>query len=435
MALPARLKVYILTVAVVAALLFIYLALAAGEVFWPGVLLFGLLVLLSESLPVDLPRTASISVSFTILFAAILVFKPLVAVLASLFGAFAFREIKKKIPWYRVIFNASQFVLSTGMAALVYVNTGGILLFARGLSFADFPGIFLPLSLSALTFFILNTFSISIAIAFSEDLSPVNVWLFDYKWLVPNYFALAALGVILAQVYVMAGAAGIILLIMPLLVARETFNVYRKLRGAYEGTVRSLVKAIEAKDPYTAGHSERVADYAEKIARQIGLREDGVEVLKYAALLHDVGKMGVTKKILNKIGQLSDAEYKKVQEHPTIGVNILKEVEFLRGVIPSVFHHHEHLNGRGYVDGLKGEEIPLMARILAVVDSYDAMTSTRPYRISLDKDEVVEELVSCCGEQFDRTVVGAFLKVLGVEADFEKVMAKAREGRSRGGQG
>lgn len=432
MALPAKLKVYILTVAVVAALLFIYLALAAGEVFWSGVLLFGLLVLLSESLTVDLPRTAAISVSFTILFAAILVFGSKVAVLASLFGTIALRDIRRRVPWYRVIFNASQFVLSTGMAALVYVNTGGILLFDRGLSFADFPGIFLPLLLSALTFFILNTFSISTAIAFSEDLSPINVWLFNYKWLIPNYFSLAALGIILAQVYVMAGAAGIILLIMPLLVARETFNVYRRLREAYEGTVRSLVKAIEAKDPYTAGHSERVADYAEKIARRIGLREDEVEVLKYAALLHDVGKMGVTKKILNKIGQLSDAEYKKVQEHPVIGANILKEIEFLESIIPSVFHHHEHLNGRGYVDGLKGEEIPLMARILAVADSYDAMTSTRPYRVSLGKDEVVEELISCCGEQFDRTVIEAFLKVLGVEADFEEIISKAREGRSKG---
>ncbi|MDI6892218.1 MAG: HD-GYP domain-containing protein [Actinomycetota bacterium] len=432
MALPAKLKVYILAVAVVAALLFICLALAAGEIFWPGVLLFGLLVLLSESLTVDLPRTGAISVSFTILFAAILVFGPKVAVLASLFGAIALRDIRRRVPWYRVIFNASQFVLSTGMASLVYVNAGGILLFDRGLSFADFPGIFLPLLLSALTFFILNTFSISIAIAFSEDLSPINAWLFNFKWLIPNYFALAALGVILAQVYVMAGAAGIVLLVMPLLVARETFNVYRKLRGAYEGTVRSLVKAIEAKDPYTAGHSERVADYAEKIARQLGMREDEVEVLKYAALLHDVGKMGVTKKILNKIGQLSDTEYKKVQEHPVIGANILKEIEFLKSIIPSVFHHHEHLNGRGYVDGLKGEEIPLMARILAVADSYDAMTSTRPYRVSLGKDEVVEELISCCGEQFDRTVIEAFLKVLGVEADFEEIISKAREGRSKG---
>jgi putative nucleotidyltransferase with HDIG domain len=157
-----------------------------------------------------------------------------------------------------------------------------------------------------------------------------------------------------------------------------------------------------------------------------------VEVLKYAALLHDVGKMGVTKKILNKIGQLSDAEYKKVQEHPTIGANILKEIAFLESIIPSVFHHHEHLNGRGYVDGLKGEEIPLMARILAVADSHDAMTSTRPYRVSLGKDEVVEELISCCGEQFDRTVIEAFLKVLGVEADFEEIISKAREGRSKG---
>jgi len=205
---------------------------------------------------------------------------------------------------------------------------------------------------------------------------------------------------------------------MPLLVAREAFKVYMRLRGAYADTVKSLITAIEAKDSYTRGHSERVAKYSEMIARQLNLSEGKIEMFKYAALLHDVGKIGVAKRILCKPCQLSQDEYKKVQEHPDLGAFILKDVRFLKEVMPAVQHHHEYFNGAGYgddVNNLKGKSIPLVARIVTVADAFDAMTSVRPYRDAMTSLDAAKELRACIDVQFDPDVVDALISALDME--------------------
>ena len=312
--------------------------------------------------------------------------------------------------------NGSIAVLETSIASLVYYHSGGFSLLARnGLTYFDFPSILIPLVLCAATYFLVNSSLVSIAISFHEDISPINVWLFDMKWLMPNYFALAPMGVIFAQVYVITGIPGIVLIVIPLLVAREAFKVYMRLRGAYTDTVKSLVTAIEAKDAYTRGHSERVAKYSEMIARQMKLSEDKVELIKYAALLHDVGKIGVAKKILSKPSQLSEDEYRKVQEHPDLGASILKDVEFLKDVMPAIQYHHEHFDGSGYGSGLEGATIPLVARIMTAADAFDAMTSVRPYRDAMTSLDAAKELRACIGTQFDVDVVDALVAALDIE--------------------
>jgi putative nucleotidyltransferase with HDIG domain len=185
-------------------------------------------------------------------------------------------------------------------------------------------------------------------------------------------------------------------------------------------TVGSLVTAIEAKDSYTKGHSERVARYAESVARELGWSEDRVQTIRYAALLHDVGKIGIAKKILGKAGKLSEEEFKVVKDHPDLGARIIKEIQFLEDVIPAVIHHHESLDGSGYLEGLVGDSIPLEARIMAVADSYDAMTSARPYRPALNIETAAKELVACSGTQFDQNVVQALLKSLSLERAGER---------------
>lgn len=383
--------------------------------YWKDILIFGLLVFLSEQFAIDLPTRATISVSATIILAAAFSLGPLVAALATFFAVISWNDIKDRVPLYRVLFNFSQFLLSAGLAGLVYLKSGGFILIERGLKLTDFPFIFIPLLLASATYFLLNTGLTSFAIGFLEDISPLNVWLFNYKWMMPNYFMLAILAIVLAQVYAGTGVFAVVLLFAPLIIARETFQVFMKQRRAYAETIAALAKTLEAKDAYTAGHSERVSKFAELVARELKLREDRVEFVKYAALLHDIGKVGISKRILNKPGRLTDEEFAKIQEHPEIGANILKEVEFLKNIVPGVFHHHEHYNGNGYRGGLKGEEIPLEARIIAVVDCFDAMMSNRPYRKSYSKKAVLKELKFCCGTQFDETIVEALFKVLSVE--------------------
>jgi len=416
---PKKVKIYSILLFVWAVALLSYLFLTTSGLSWKHILFFGVLVWLAESLGIDLPKVGAVSVSFAILFAVILLFDPLTAVLVSLFTTVVWRDIKQRTSIYRWIANGSIAVFDAGIASLVYYHSGGFSLLARnGLSYSDFPSVLIPLVLCAATYFLINTALVAIAISFFENIYPLNIWLFDMKWLIPNYFALAPLGVIFAQVYIITGIPGIILIVMPLLVAREAFKVYMRLRGAYADTVKSLITAIEAKDSYTRGHSERVAKYSEMIARQLNLSEGKIEMFKYAALLHDVGKIGVAKRILCKPCQLSQDEYKKVQEHPDLGAFILKDVRFLKEVMPAVQHHHEYFNGAGYgddVNNLKGKSIPLVARIVTVADAFDAMTSVRPYRDAMTSLDAAKELRACIDVQFDPDVVDALISALDME--------------------
>ncbi len=193
----------------------------------------------------------------------------------------------------------------------------------------------------------------------------------------------------------------------------------RELRTAYIQTIRALAEAIDAKDTYTRGHSERVAVYGSRIGRQMGLRTELIERIYFAGLLHDVGKIGVPDAIITKPDRLDADEYEEIKKHPEIGAKILEPVEFLHSIVPCVRHHHEWFDGSrlGYPDRLAGDQIPLPARVIVVADTVEAMTSDRPYRKALPIDVVVAELHKYSGTQFDPVVVEAFLKLLEDEGD------------------
>lgn len=193
----------------------------------------------------------------------------------------------------------------------------------------------------------------------------------------------------------------------------------QELRTAYIQTIRALAEAIDAKDAYTRGHSERVAVYSSRIARQLSLRKDMIERVYFAGLLHDVGKIGVPDAIITKPDRLNDAEYAEIMRHPEIGAKILEPVEFLRSVVPCVRHHHEWFDGcqRGYPDRLAGDQIPLPSRVIVVADTVEAMTSDRPYRKALPLEKVTAELHRFSGTQFDPVVVDAFLRLLEQEGE------------------
>ncbi|MDI6799990.1 MAG: HD-GYP domain-containing protein [Actinomycetota bacterium] len=375
---------------------------------------------MAESAGIDLPRVGAVSVSFTIIFAAVLLFEPLTVILISLFMTVVWRDIKKKTSIFRWMVNGGIAVFDAGLAALIYQKLNHPSFITKGgLTYLDFPSILLPLALAAITYFLVNTALVSVAIGLIEKMHPLNIWVLNERWTIPSKIFLATLGIALAQLYVSSGISSIILVVAPLLIARESFRVYMRLKAAYGDTVRALIASIEAKDSYTKGHSERVADYVELAARKMRFPENEMDLIKYAALLHDLGKIGIPRRILCKPSQLSSDEYESIKKHSEIGAELLKDVDFLRSVLPVVESHHEYYNGMGYGAGIRGESIPMLARVVSVADAFDAMTSLRSYREPMTFPEAAAELLYCSGSQFDKDVVKIFIEMLGEEGKLD----------------
>jgi putative nucleotidyltransferase with HDIG domain len=192
----------------------------------------------------------------------------------------------------------------------------------------------------------------------------------------------------------------------------ENSKLYKDLEEAYFDTVEALANAIEARDRYTAGHTNRVWKITEEIAKTIGWTETKVKELRMGAILHDVGKIGVPDAILNKCGPLTREEHDIMKTHPELGVRMIEKVNFLKPALPYILFHHERWDGNGYPQGLKGEDIPIEGRLLAVVDTFDAITSNRPYRKGRSTEEAIDEIRRNSSTQFDPSIVDAFIKAI-----------------------
>ncbi|MCU0650805.1 MAG: HD domain-containing protein [Candidatus Omnitrophica bacterium] len=186
----------------------------------------------------------------------------------------------------------------------------------------------------------------------------------------------------------------------------------RQMHMTYFNTIRTLVLTLETRDPYTQGHTERVTEYALLIGGKLGLSSDELSTLRYASEIHDIGKISIPDFILNKPGKLNSLERRMIELHPVKGAQILTPLEFLKNVIPIVRHHHERFDGKGYPDGLKNGRIPLMSRIIACADSFDAMTSERPYKDKMSLKQAIREIKTHTGTQFDPEIAAVFLKIL-----------------------
>lgn len=206
----------------------------------------------------------------------------------------------------------------------------------------------------------------------------------------------------------------------------EVSTTERTIRQLDEELFVTLCKIIDARDPFVHGHSMKVAEYAVAIATELGLPAERTEDLRRAALLHDIGKVGVSEEILHKPGRLTGEEYRVVRSHAALGAGFVGTCQGLQHLVPLVRHHHERWDGSGYPDGLRGEQIPLEARILAVADAVEAMASDRPYHRAMSLSEIVAEIVRCTGRQFDPIVGGAFIRVVQLRGD-ELVINSARE--------
>jgi response regulator RpfG family c-di-GMP phosphodiesterase len=194
-------------------------------------------------------------------------------------------------------------------------------------------------------------------------------------------------------------------------IAIDNTRLYQDIRDNYLKTVRAFALAVEAKDRYTHGHSENVMKYTVVLANYLGMSEDEIENIKYAGLLHDIGKIGISELILNKPDRLTNEEFNEIKKHPVLGANIIADVPSLQALAPLVKHHHEFYDGSGYPDGISGDAIPRGARILSIADAYEAMTSNRPYRKALLPEIAIQKLVEAKGKQFDADMVDAFVNV------------------------
>jgi len=365
----------------------------------------------AEFIPVDLPMAGSITIGFPIDFVLILVYGPALAMLISAISAIISEVLEKKTSWHKIIFNASQYALSVGIAGIVYQYVGGVV------GFQNFFKYILPATLCAFVYCFINLVLVTLVIFLDRGGKIATIWRINFKDILSSYLAEAPIGFLMAIVYVEVGIFGILLFFLPLLLARRSFELYTKMRKVYLDTIRALAAAIDAKDPYTKGHSERVAETSVALAQELNLPGREIENIEYTALLHDIGKIGIADNILGKNSSLTDEEFDKIKEHTVMGAKIIEPVDFLKNSYEAIYHHHEKYNGAGYPDGLKEKDIPLSARIIAVADAYDAMGSDRPYRKKLSKDKILNELKDQSGKQFDPEIVKALILVLGRERE------------------
>jgi putative nucleotidyltransferase with HDIG domain len=354
----------------------------------------------------------SVSTAYPILVATVILLGPAVGGLVAGLSAIPSALLVSERRLLRGVFNSGQLTLAFLAAGWVYGLAGGRALAGAPLSVSEIPGVVLPLALVAATALLINTSMVAVVVTLSSGVSLLSVWKSSFAWSIPVQASLTLLALSLAQVVAAEGIVGLGLFAVPLLIARQFYERYVTLRRTYADTVRSLVAVIEAKDSYTKGHSERVAAYSVEIARRLGFNDQRIERIELAALLHDLGKVGISKEILSKSSRLNQAEYREIQTHPEIGARIIESVPFLADLIPFIATHHERIDGSGYGSQLSGEDIPVEARVLSVADAFDAMTSSRPYRAALSREETVRELRRCAGQQFDPVVVEVFVEAL-----------------------
>ena len=385
-------------------------------------------------MPINIYGDSRISVGFVVTIAIIVIFgipgAVIVGVAAALGPILVTRRFDSK-----AIPNAALFVVTDAAAAAAYlifsdvdpekVSTG----LAAGITAATIVSFGLTAVLISVPYLLMRTHSVT------------ELWE-RHAWLAPQQIGMGVVGFGLAAAHVSLGLAGIIAFAIPAVLMRVTMKQYvdkteenveklkqqneqleranievvrisDELRESYDGTLEALVNALDARDQETKGHSLRVSRYMMDIARELGVKEGTKEWvdMQRGSLLHDVGKIGVSDSILLKPGKLTDEEWSLMREHPVIGYNMLKQVHFLEGAAEIILNHHERWDGKGYPVGLSHEEIPLGARIFGVVDTFDSMTSDRPYRRALTTQDALNEILKFSGSQFDPLVVEAFLDI------------------------
>ncbi len=412
---------------------------------WRGLVALILLGLVAEglTLPIDLGKKSgsTASLGFLPLLSCILLFGTAPAVLLMATTGVVGEFIIRKKELIKAVFNSSQYVFAASVGGLVFSSLGGTALALGEVEIQEVVGTQAVAFIGfGLTFVVLNNSAVSLAITLSEGSKLRNVWARIIGRSGTNLFydiLVSPIAIAVAFFYLELKTPGLLIVIFPLFFIRQAYLTIVQLRQANRDLLTALVKAIETRDPYTSGHSLRVASLAVLIADSMGLSPNKQRDVEFAALLHDIGKIeAVYSEILSKPDDLTDQEREIIESHVTKGVELLQQLSsFSKPVVEGVKGHHERVDGKGYPQGLKGDQIPIAARIIKVCDAIDAMLSDRPYRKALSLEQVKEQLVIYSGIQFDLEVVkaaidGNILETHKAEVDIQRRQAEVGQGRS-----
>ncbi|MGW3662584.1 HD-GYP domain-containing protein [Streptomyces sp. NPDC005141] len=344
-----------------------------------------------------------------VLLAGAFLLPPPAAALVALPGALLAR-VEQRPRGPRRVWRAAQLAVAVWAASRVHGALGG----RDAVVTPHFPYALVPAGAAVLTFCAVLTVLDGGILALAERAPARGAWrgLFARSLAPVAVHGLAGLmmAVLWRSPY---GPVAALLVLLPMYVSCWVFAQYHRERAAHQATIRALVQAVDIKDGYTRGHSERVGQASVMIARELGMDDERVEGLRFAGILHDVGKLGVPTRLLRKDGPLTPEERRVIELHPEYGHEMVRGIGFLGEARSAILHHHERLDGSGYPYGLAGSQIPEFARVVAVADAFDAMTSTRSYRRARPVPVALEELERCAGAQFDPRMVGALVRALG----------------------
>ena len=373
--------------------------------YWNGLVAFSVLAVICDSsfLPISRITSANVrsSVAFIPLLASVVLFEHPWPMLMSGLAALVVDAFVRRKPMIRVWFNVAQYMLAVGVGGLVYQAAGGV----SGLQNFQFE--LLPFVALVVTFFVVNQGSVAFGVASIGQMSVWESWSRIAGGSLLYDFISSSLAVLLAFLYIKLQLVGLAILILPLFFVRHMYQMNLQVERVNRELLELMVKAIEARDPYTSGHSVRVAEYARQIARELGLHPKHVDQVGTAALLHDVGKIHEDfAPLLRKAGRLTPEERMLMQAHPVRSADLAGTIAEFRGRVQTdIRNHHENYDGTGYPDGLTGEAIPIGARIIMIADTIDAMTTDRPYRKALSLQRALDELAKHSGRQFDPRLV------------------------------
>jgi len=379
--------------------------------FWNALATFAILGIVSDSLSFKIPvARVTTSVGFVPFIASVALFNhPWPMAVAGVTALVVDAFVRHK-PAVRVAFNTAQYMLATGLASLVYSRLGG------SVSLDTFDLNLIPFAGLVVTFFVVNKGSVSLAVSFSNGLSVREAWGRIGKDAIGTDLFSSTLAALLVFLYVKLQLLGIAVLVFPWFLLRQLYQMNLLLQEELEEKLELMVKSMEARDPYTSGHSRRVSEYALAIARDLKFSAEELDGIKRAALLHDVGKIYEEfAPLLRKEGKLTVEEMMTMRTHVVRSAQLVATAGRLRGAVEGMIkHHHENFDGTGYPDGLTGEEIPIGARIIMIADTIDAMTTDRPYRKAMPLARAVEELEKYAGRQFDPGLVKVAAKSAGI---------------------
>ncbi len=377
-----------------------------------------ILLVLCRALPVYIARDKSIEISFVPVIASAMVYGLYVTIILfffSTFFLFAFDKSSGKV-YYQLSREPSKELFNTANIMVAMFAGGQLLILIGGYGeHFSFPYSIYPATVFAFSTIAVNLFLFILYFVSTGEERFFSILSQTIVGIIPNVISTIPFGIFIAILLNLNnGSFFVILFILPLLLARYSFKLYLDSNFMHMRTITALTRAIEAKDPYTRGHSERVAYIAEQIATTMKLPKKTVADIKMAALIHDIGKIGIEDRILNKPEELTEEEYEQIKKHPIIGSAIIEQIEFSKTIQDAVLYHHCHYDGSGYPFENDPTPIqpPLSAAILAIADAYDAMTSDRPYRKKLTKESAKRAILENSGTQFDPYVVDAFAHVI-----------------------